>query len=274
MRHVIAIDQGTTGTTVLVLDEELRRPRPRLPRVPPDLSAAGLGRARSRGHLGVGHRRARRRRSTAPRSTPTTIAAIGITNQRETTVLWDRATGAPVHNAIVWQDRRTADVCAELKADRRTRRGSASSTGLELDPYFSGTKLALDARPRHGAARARRQAASSRSAPSTSFLVCAADRRRGRTSPTSPTRRARCCSTCARWLVPTSCCELFGVPREVLPEVRASSEVVRRRPAACPGCPTASRSRASPATSSRRCSARPASSRATPSAPTAPARSS
>ena len=72
---------------------------------------------------------------------PGDIAAVGITNQRETTVLWDRATGEPVAPAIVWQDRRTADTCAALRADGHeaevTRR-----TGLLLDPYFSGTKLA------------------------------------------------------------------------------------------------------------------------------------
>src|SRR6476646_2695041 len=69
------------------------------------------------------------------------MAAIGITNQRETAVIWERASGKPIHRAIVWQDRRTADVCATLKAEgaeplvRRT-------TGLLLDPYFSGTKIA------------------------------------------------------------------------------------------------------------------------------------
>jgi glycerol kinase len=69
------------------------------------------------------------------------LAGIGITNQRETTILWERATGRPVHNAIVWQDRRTSDVCARLKKagkESLVRR----KTGLVLDPYFSGTKLA------------------------------------------------------------------------------------------------------------------------------------
>jgi glycerol kinase len=69
------------------------------------------------------------------------VAALGITNQRETTLVWDRATGLPVSNAIVWQDRRTADACERLK-----RRGLSplfrERTGLVLDPYFSGTKLA------------------------------------------------------------------------------------------------------------------------------------
>jgi len=69
------------------------------------------------------------------------VAAIGITNQRETTLLWHRATGRPVHRAIVWQDRRTADMCAQLRADGHEPLFSAR-TGLLLDPYFSGTKLA------------------------------------------------------------------------------------------------------------------------------------
>jgi len=69
-----------------------------------------------------------------------TIAAIGITNQRETTVVWDRESGKPVYNAIVWQDRRTADFCAELKQAGRESQ-VRSSTGLLLDPYFSGTKI-------------------------------------------------------------------------------------------------------------------------------------
>ncbi|WP_380779698.1 glycerol kinase GlpK [Sphingomonas sp. R86520] len=68
------------------------------------------------------------------------IAAIGITNQRETVVVWDRKTGKPVHNAIVWQDRRTAKLCAQLKADGNEPLVRAR-TGLILDPYFSGTKL-------------------------------------------------------------------------------------------------------------------------------------
>ncbi len=69
------------------------------------------------------------------------IAAIGITNQRETTVVWDRKTGKPIHNAIVWQDRRTADTCAHLKAAGHEP-AVTEKTGLLLDPYFSGTKVA------------------------------------------------------------------------------------------------------------------------------------
>ena len=72
---------------------------------------------------------------------PSSIAGIGITNQRETTVLWDRRTGKPIHRAIVWQDRRTAPVCQELR-DRGKNDLVASKTGLLLDPYFSATKIA------------------------------------------------------------------------------------------------------------------------------------
>ncbi|MAW52212.1 MAG: glycerol kinase [Geminicoccus sp.] len=88
--------------------------------------------------------------------TASDLAAIGITNQRETVVLWDRATGKPVHKAIVWQDRRTADLCADLKAQGKEAMVTAK-TGLLLDPYFSGTKLKwlLDNVP---GARARAQA--------------------------------------------------------------------------------------------------------------------
>src|SRR6516162_2475997 len=71
---------------------------------------------------------------------PKDIAAIGITNQRETTVIWDKASGKPLHNAIVWQDRRTADRCRALKA-KKLEPKIAAKTGLLLDPYFSGTKM-------------------------------------------------------------------------------------------------------------------------------------
>src|SRR5699024_6083222 len=69
------------------------------------------------------------------------LAACGITNQRETTVVWDRATGKPIHRAIVWQDRRTSERCRQL-ADADTEQWLQQKTGLLLDPYFSATKLA------------------------------------------------------------------------------------------------------------------------------------
>ena len=105
------------------------------------------------------------------------IAAIGITNQRETTVVWDRVTGQAVHRAIVWQDRRTADICARLKSEGHEPAISAK-TGLIIDPYFSGTKVAwiLDHDPRRaGARRARRTDVRHRRL----LPAVAADRRQG-----------------------------------------------------------------------------------------------
>ena len=72
---------------------------------------------------------------------PTDIAGIGITNQRETTILWDKATGEPVYNAIVWQCRRTAGICDKLKETPGMAETIAEKTGLVIDAYFSGTKL-------------------------------------------------------------------------------------------------------------------------------------
>ncbi len=71
---------------------------------------------------------------------PDQVAAIGITNQRETTVVWDKHTGIPIYNAIVWQSRQTSDICDELRAAGYTDR-IRQKTGLVIDPYFSGTKV-------------------------------------------------------------------------------------------------------------------------------------
>jgi len=93
------------------------------------------------------------------------VAAIGITNQRETTVVWDRASGAPIHRAIVWQDRRTAAQCRALR-DAGHEPTVGEKTGLLLDPYFSATKLAWILDHVEGA-RERAAAGELRSAPST-----------------------------------------------------------------------------------------------------------
>jgi glycerol kinase len=138
-RHILAIDQGTTSTRCIVFG--------------PDLSVVSVAQKEFRQHfpasgwvehdpeeiwatvLSTGRAALRKAKLKAA-----DIAGIGITNQRETTVLWDRASGSPIHNAIVWQDRRTADICAAFKAAGREK-VVAKKTGLLLDPYFSGTKV-------------------------------------------------------------------------------------------------------------------------------------
>ncbi len=138
-RCVLAIDQGTTGSTAMVFDaagtvrgrgySEFTQHYPRPGWVEHDPEEIW---AVSQSVIRVALR--------AARIGARDLAAIGITNQRETVVVWDRRSGRPVHRAIVWQDRRTADLCGQLKADGLEETVRAK-TGLVIDPYFSGTKL-------------------------------------------------------------------------------------------------------------------------------------
>lgn len=138
--YLLAIDQGTTSSRAIVFDaslkpvataqQEIRQIYPAPGHVehdPEDIWSSVVATVRgAMAKAGV---------------TVKDIAGIGITNQRETTIVWDRATGKPIHNAIVWQDRRTADVCARLRAEGHED-FIAAKTGLVLDPYFSATKIA------------------------------------------------------------------------------------------------------------------------------------
>src|SRR5919198_1106891 len=138
-KYVLAIDQGTTGTHVSVLDARLRVtgkayrefeqifPKPGW--VEHDLEEIWASVRRTVSHA-----------LRAAGIKGKDLSAIGITNQRETTGLWEREGGRPLHHAIVWQDRRTAERCAELKQQGREAR-VRELTGLVLDPYFSATKL-------------------------------------------------------------------------------------------------------------------------------------
>lgn len=147
------------------------------------------------------------------------IAAIGLTNQRETIVFWDRATGAPVGPAIVWQDRRTADDCAALEREGHGP-SVASATGLPIDPYFSATKMgwALRHRP-----ELRDLLGAGRLAAGTvdSYLIY---RLTGGLHITDATNAARTLlmdlNTC-QWR--DDLCDLFGVPRSILPEITDSA---------------------------------------------------
>jgi glycerol kinase len=148
------------------------------------------------------------------------IAAIGITNQRETTILWDRRSGAPIYNAIVWQDRRTTDRCRQLAEDHGEA-GIGRKTGLRFDPYFSATKIAwiLDSVP-----GAREAAAAGHIAFGTvdSFLIWRlSGGRLHLTDATNASRTALYDIGKGRW--DEALCEMFTVPMSVLPEVRDSA---------------------------------------------------
>lgn len=138
--HILAIDQGTTSSRAILFDgeqnivavgqQEFRQYFPKSGWVEHDAEEIWRSVVEvCREAMGKGGIKA------------ADIAAIGITNQRETTVMWDRNTGKPVHRAIVWQDRRTADLCARLKKAGHEKTFTRR-TGLLLDPYFSGTKIA------------------------------------------------------------------------------------------------------------------------------------
>ncbi len=148
------------------------------------------------------------------------VAAIGITNQRETTVVWDRATGQAVHRAIVWQDRRTAEICAELKAAGHEPMVTAK-TGLIIDPYFSGTKVAwiLDQTP---GARARAERGELLFGTVDSYLLWRLTG--GRVHATDATNASRTLLFnihTGAW--DDELLRLLRVPRSMLPEVKDSS---------------------------------------------------
>jgi glycerol kinase len=150
------------------------------------------------------------------------VAAIGITNQRETTVVWDRATGEPICNAIVWQDRRTANICDRLKArklDRLIRR----RTGLVIDAYFSATKMQWILQNVKGA-RARARVGELAFGTVDSWLVWNLTAGKVHVTDVSNASRTMLFDI-AKGEWDDELLELFGVPRSMLPEVRSSSEV-------------------------------------------------
>ena len=213
---LLAIDQGTTSTRAIVFDpalapvasaqQELRQiyPAPGLvEHDPEEIWSATLATVRT----------AMARAGVQAKD----IAALGITNQRETAVIWDRATNRPIHNAIVWQDRRTADRCAALRQDGHEPT-IAARTGLLLDPYFSATKIAWLLDHVEGA---RAAAAAGRLAFGTvdSFLLWRLTG--GRVHATDATNASRTMLLdIHRGSWDAELCRLFDVPEALLPEVR------------------------------------------------------
>jgi len=213
--YLLAIDQGTTSTRAIVFDAALRpvaTAQQEFAQIYPapgsvehdveDIWSTTVATVRAAiARAGVAVK---------------TIAAIGIANQRETTIVWERATGRPIHNAIVWQDRRTADACAELR-ERGDEPAIAARTGLLLDPYFSATKIAwlLD---HVDGARAAAQAGRLAFGTVDSFLLWRLTG--GKLHATDATNAARTLLMDIRagsW--DSELCELFGVPEAMLPPI-------------------------------------------------------
>ena len=220
-RHILAIDQGTTSTRSIVFDASGR--------------AVATAQAEFAQHYPrdgwVEHDpddiwrdvQATMRAAVANAGLAASdIAAIGITNQRETTLLWDRATGKPLHRAIVWQDRRTAAACARLREQGHEELVRAR-TGLLLDPYFSATKLAWLLDHVEGA-RGRAEAGELAFGTIDSFLLWRLTGGRAhRTDATNASRTLLFDIHRQRWC--PDLLALFGVPAAVLPEVCDSSTV-------------------------------------------------
>jgi glycerol kinase len=216
MAYVLALDQGTTSSRAMLFDtqgrivasaqQEFEQIFPRPGWVEHDPEAIWSS-----------------QRTVATQAIASAdIAAIGITNQRETTIVWDRATSEPIHNAIVWQDRRTAEHCDRLRADGH---GPAfqKKTGLVLDAYFSGTKIAwiLDHVP-----GARQRAAAGDLAFGTvdSWLVWKLTGGKHHLTDVSNASRTLLFNLhTGDW--DDELLGLLDIPRCMLPEVRASSEV-------------------------------------------------
>ena len=139
MTHILAIDQGTTSSRAIIFDAQMQVVTVAQQEFTQHFPNSGWV-EHDADEIWDSVLTTCRAALAQADLTAADIAGIGITNQRETTVIWDRATGAPIHNAIVWQDRRTADLCAQLKEAGHEPQVTAQ-TGLLLDPYFSGTKV-------------------------------------------------------------------------------------------------------------------------------------
>lgn len=223
-KFVLALDQGTTSSRALVLDhsgsiisqaqKEFEQLFPKPGWVEHDPEAIW------KSQLAVARSALRKAKIDAKQ-----IAGIGITNQRETTIVWDRRTGEPLHNAIVWQDRRTADQCVKLGKSKHAEMFQ-HKTGLIVDPYFSGTKLAWLLATIPGA---KTLAKSGQLAFGTvdSWLIWkltgGADRAVHKTDFTNASRTLLCNIHTGQW--DPELLSALKIPSSVLPEILTSSEV-------------------------------------------------
>jgi len=222
MRFVLALDQGTTGSRAIVYDRRGRAVASAYEEFPQHFPQPGW----------VEHdpdeiwRSVERTIQKALRTVPgTAIAAVGLTNQRETTFVWDRRTGRPVHNAIVWQCRRTADRCRRLSRERGRAALIRRKTGLPIDAYFSATKLEWILKSlRAGRARAGRDLCFG---TADSWILW--NLTGGAVHATDPTNASRTMlyDIGARRFDP-ELLDLFGVPAGMLPEVRPSASIFGR----------------------------------------------
>ena len=221
-RFVLALDQGTTSSRALVFDRQaaiVGRGQQEFPQIYPE---PGLVEHDARA-IWSSQRTACEQALAAAGAGPSDIAAVGITNQRETTLVWDRSTGEPIHNAIVWQDRRTAGMCDQLRA-RGVEAMIAERTGLRLDPYFSATKLRWLLDNVDGAQRAAEAGKLCFGTVDSWLLWQLTGGLLHATDATNASRTLLYDIHRGSW--DEELLELFSVPRAMLPEVRDSAGVL------------------------------------------------
>ena len=219
MSHILAIDQGTTSSRAIVFRADISIASVAQQEFPQHFPASGWVEHEPE-DIWTSTIAVCREALTKANLTAKDIAAIGITNQRETTVVWDRATGKAVHRAIVWQDRRTSDICAKLKIDGHEP-VITQKTGLIIDPYFSGTKVAwiLDQVP---GARKRAEAGELKFGTVDSYLLWRLTG--GKVHATDATNASRTLLFnihSGQW--DDELLNILRVPRSMLPEVKDSS---------------------------------------------------
>jgi len=215
-RYVLAIDQGTTSSRALLFDRDLRMDALAQEEFPQHYPASGWVEHDPEDIWRTTLATARAALAKAG-ATAAEIVAVGISNQRETSIVWERASGRAVYNAIVWQDRRTADVCHRLAAAGHEETVIAK-TGLRLDPYFSATKISWILDHVEGA-RARAERGELAFGTVDSFLLWRLTG--GRVHATDATNASRTCLLnihTGAW--DDALLDLFGVPRALLPDVR------------------------------------------------------
>ncbi len=232
--HILVIDEGTTSTRAIAYTRDLIPAATSQKEVPLTYPADGW--VEQDGEMIWDHTLAVCKDVIAQIGGAENVAAIGITNQRETTLIWDRETGVPIAPAIGWQDRRTADVCNELKAAGHEARVQAE-TGLLLDPYFSGTKIGwlLD---NVSGARAKAEAGALAFGTVDTFLIW---------KLTSGAVHASDVTNASRTLLyklglgaeggwHDAMCTLLNVPQSLLPEVKPSAASYGETDPALFGC--------------------------------------
>ncbi len=229
---VVALDQGTTGSTAIVFGPQGQVLGRAYAEITQHYPAPGFVEHDAE-EIWTSSLRVLKEALAASGVPPRGVRAIGITNQRETTVLWDRRTGDPVHRAIVWQSRQSAEVCARLKSAGHEPLFH-ERTGLVLDPYFSGSKVAW-LLERDSALRARAEAGEIAFGTIDSWLVHRLTG--GRVHATDPTNASRTLLFDIherRW--DPELCRILGVPPALLPGLVPSSGVLGET-AALDGCP-------------------------------------